>query len=1001
MRHRATRGLLGTATRRLLAAATAGALAVTLAAGATAGAAPAAAAPEPDLADPVGPSVYASMPQDPLAVVLGSPGFPVHGDGVGDDTAVIQAAINEASRRGGENWLGNIVGGARGVEVGDGGGLVFVPEGTYRISGRINLHASVRLIGFGASRPQFYVAPGTPGFDGDPEFVFAATRRPYVPDAPVTFGNNDTFGTGLVNVNIVVAEHNPGAIGVRFGGAQMFLLQDVGISLADGYAGIDHNANLLQRVTVRGGQFGMLAFAATPGWQTTVLDSSFSGQEVAAIRLHTDAKLSIVRTRFADAAAGIETIPASSQRLVIEDSLFERIAGPVITLNDSASLPATSEPELVQAQNQLNVLNTGVIDSGPLLRTLPSATTWTSPHAGYRVDEATLGLRVTDALGDGESRSTDVLLDATRAPAAVLERVLRSDIALPPATTDWVNIAEYAAEHGVSVGSGTEDDMAIFQQALDEHDTVYVPMGAYLLTDTLRLGPSNNLIGLHPRQTWLTIPDGSDAFADPDDPRAIVQTPPGGRNTVSGLGLDTAPVNPGSVHVRWQAGAHSQLSDVVTQFVKWAPEETRPGDPAPGDPGYGHRGVGRYNFWVDGGGGSFLNLWAVAGWADNGLLVENTSVPGRVYEISVEHHRYREVVLRDVRNWVLRAVQTEDHIYGWESQAVELERVRDVTFTNTVFFRVATVLGPYPYAVGIVDSTGVVIRGTRGYRPDNVANTRWGATIADVGSGRSVPELEVAYLGVGEPGAGARRAGLRVGLDDASLRLLPGERAETLLTIATLDPAPLHDVQLAIEGTDDLDVALGPAPARLLRGDLAGVPVTVSASATAADGTRSLVATLTFTAQGTRTVVEVPITVRVGTDNLALGAPVTASSVLSGNVATNAVDGSVSGGRWVSGTGDPQPTLTIDLGAPADLHEAVIHSGVAGSDALRVHTVEVDALIDGAWQLIGRVEGNGASPVRVPLEAGESVREVRLRFTRPSASDGVARVFEVAVLGTR
>ncbi|WP_163543147.1 glycosyl hydrolase family 28-related protein [Occultella kanbiaonis] len=986
--------------QRLLAAVVVGAVTAALVTGVTGAAEPAAAA-RPAGDAPVGPSVYATMPQDPLAVVLGSPEFPVYGDGVGDDTAVIQAAIDEASRRGGENWLGNIVGGARGLEVGDGGGLVFVPEGTYRVTARLDLHASVRLVGFGSARPEFYVAPATPAFAGEPEFVFAATRRPFVPGTPVTFGNNDTFGTGLVNVNIVVAEHNPGAVGVRFGGAQMFLLQDVGITLADGYAGIDHNANLLQRVTVRGGQFGLLAFAASPGWQTTILDSTFTGQQVAAIRLHTDAKLSIVRTRFADAAAGIETIPDASQRLVIEDSLFERIAGPVITLNDSASIPATSEPDLVRAQNQLNVLNTGVIDSGPLLRTLPSATTWTSPHAGYRVVEATLGLRVTAALGDAESRSTDVLLDATRAPAAVLERVLRSDIALPPATTDWVNIAEYAAEHGVSVGSGTEGDLAIFQQALDEHDTVYVPMGAYRLTDTLRLGPTNNLIGLHPRQTWLTIPDGSDAFADPDDPRAIVQTPPGGRNTVSGLGLDTAPVNPGSVHVRWQAGAQSQLSDVVTQFVKWAPEEIQPGDPAPGDPGYDHRGVGRYNFWVDGGGGSFLNLWAVAGWADNGFLVENTSVPGRVYEISVEHHRHREVVLRDVRNWVLRAVQTEDHIYGWESQAVELERVRDVTFTNTVFFRVATVLGPYPYAVGIVDSTGVVIPGTRGYRPDNVANTRWGATIADVGSGRSVPELEVAYLGVGAPGPGARPAGLRVGIDDASLRLLPGERAETVLTIANLDPAPLRDVQVTIEGTDDLDVGLGPAPARLLRGDEAGVPVTVAASAMAADGTTSLLASLTFTAQGARTVVEVPFTVRVGADNLALGAPVTASSVLSGNVATNAVDGNVSGGRWVSGAGDPLPILTIDLGAPAVLHEAVIHSGVASSEALRVHTVEVDALIDGAWQQIGRVEANGASPVRVPLQADVPVSEVRLRFTRPSATDGVARVFEVAVLGTR
>src|SRR5690606_2726551 len=164
-----------------------------------------------------------------------------------------------------------------------------------------------------------------------------------------------------------------------------------------------------------------------------------------------------------------------------------------------------------------------------------------------------------------------------------------------------------------------------FQQAIDEHDTVYVPMGRYLIGDTLRLRPRSNLIGLHPRQTWLALPDADPAFADPDRPKAMIQTPPGGVNYVVGLGLDSARQTPGSVHVHWRSGAHSHLADIATQFVKWHPEQTEPGDPGPGDPGYAYRGRHKYSFWVQGGGGTFANIWSVAGWADNGFLVEDTA----------------------------------------------------------------------------------------------------------------------------------------------------------------------------------------------------------------------------------------------------------------------------------------------------------------------------------------------------------------------------------------
>ncbi|WP_328414390.1 discoidin domain-containing protein [Micromonospora sp. NBC_00389] len=947
-------------------------------------------------------SVYQSMPADPTAVVLGSAQFPVHGDGIGDDTASVQAAIDEASRRGGRNWLGNIVGGARDVTVGDGGGVVFVPEGRYRLSRQVDLHASVRLVGFGAERPEFVLGESTPGFqDGNQSFLFAALRRPFQPDTPRSFGNNDTFGTGLINLDIRIAPGNPAAVAVRFSGAQMFVLQDLDIHVGTGYAGIDHNANLIQRVNVHGGTVGMLAFAASPGWQTTLLDTTFTGQREAAIKLHTDSKLSLIRNRIADSPTGIVATPDQTQRLYVQDSVFQNISGSAITLNDSESVPGGGEPELVRAQNQLNVVDTGVTGTGALLTTVPSGRTWAGPGASYLVRDATLGLRVDDALGAAERRSDGVLVSATPAAPASFARLLRSDAPLPPTTGGWVNVVDYAAARGVTVGTGTSDDYAIFQQAIDEHDTVYVPMGQYLIGNTLRLRPQSNLIGLHPRQTWLKLPDSAAGFTDPDQPKAMIQTPLGGRNQVTGLGLDSAQQTAGSVHVHWRSGAQSYLADIATQFVKWHPERTEPGDPGAGDPGYQYRGRHKYSFWVQGGGGTFANIWSVAGWADNGFLVEDTSVRGQMYEVSVEHHEHREVVLRRVRNWELHALQTEDHIYGWRSQAVELDDVHDVLFGNTVFFRVATVQGPYPYAVGLRNSTGIVIRGTRGYRPDNVVNTRWGATIADVATGRTVPEIEVAYLGVGVTGTTPTPAGAHIALDTPEIRVLPGRSGSTVLRVRNDGPGPVTGLAVDAEAPAGWQAQARPEATRLPVGATTPVAVSVRVPTDAVtDGTVRL--TVSFTRGGERQEIPQTLRVRVTGENLARGAAVQASSVLSGNVAGNAVDGNRTGARWISGSVDPAPTLTLDLGGPADLQRLDLYSGVAGSESLRVRAFRVEALVDGAWTTIGSAGANTASPAQVDLSgAPAGIRQVRLVFTEPSPTDGLARVFEVEIHGIR
>jgi pectate lyase-like protein len=685
----------------------------------------------PGFRDPVEyTSVYRNRPPDPTAVLLGGPGFETRADGVGDDTAALQAAVDEASRRGIGNKLGDILGGARDFPHGDGGGVVLVPEGRYRLSAPIDVHDSVRIIGFGARRPVFVLGAATPGYaTGTARELFAFRRRPV--GGPVAYANNDTFGTALVNLDIEIGPGNPDAIGVRFGGAQLCLLQDLDISVGDGRTGIDHNANLIHRVRVTGGEVGLAAYAASAGWQTTVLDCRFTDQRRAAVTMFNDAKLTVVRAVVSGTPRGFESAPDQWQHLYVQDSHFDAVRDAVAVLNDSESIPG-AENDLIRRSNQLTLLNCTTTATRDLLLLARSGS---RTRSAARVRELTYGLRVERAFQDGESRREGVHLD----PGGSSD--LAPDTPLPPA--DWVSVADVAAEMGRTIGAG-DDDLPVFQRAVDRHRTVFVPIGQYRLTDTLRLRRDTNLIGLHPRQTWLLATDGHPNFSDPDRPRALVETPLFGRNTVTGIGLDTARQTPGAVNILWQAGRGSYLADITTQFVKWHPP-----DAPTGDPGYTYRGAHKYGVWVRHGGGTFANVWSMNGWAENGLLVESTNEPARLYELSIEHHETREVVLRDVANWSFLGLQTEDHIYGWRSQAVELERCRDILLANSVFFRVATVLGPHPYAVGVRDVRGVTLRGHRGYREPTPEFTQWGAAVADVRTGATVPEVEFTLITVG------------------------------------------------------------------------------------------------------------------------------------------------------------------------------------------------------------------------------------------------------------
>ena len=112
-----------------------------------------------------GTSYYPKRLNDPKAVYLSSEDFPVKGDGVADDSAAIQQAINK-------------------VQEARQQGIVFVPAGRYRVTKTIYIWPGIRLIGFGAQRPTFVLAANTLGFQQGPTYMFFFAGGRPTGDAP-------------------------------------------------------------------------------------------------------------------------------------------------------------------------------------------------------------------------------------------------------------------------------------------------------------------------------------------------------------------------------------------------------------------------------------------------------------------------------------------------------------------------------------------------------------------------------------------------------------------------------------------------------------------------------------------------------------------------------------------------------------------------------------------------------------------------------------------------
>ena len=569
-----------------------------------------------------GASYYTLRPDDPKALYLTRNDSGVHG--VGDDTDAIQNAINKIQETTGQ-------------------GILFIPEGRYRISKTILVWPGIRLIGYGTNRPVFVLGKDTPGYtEGIGYMVLfaggrptnSATNRPasqsgrmqrpplqgiVPPNNSIPDANPGTFYSAMSNIDIEIQDGNPAAVGIRFHVAQHCYLAHMDFHIGSGLAGLHDIGNEAEDLHFYGGQYGIMTRKPSPGWQFTLLDSTFEGQSQAAIKEH-EAGLTLIRNHFKNVPTAISIDPGYADELWVKDSRFEDISGPAVIIGNENNARTEINLEDIICRHVPNFAS--FRESGKKL-----------DGAGeiYQVKAFTHGLTF---VGAGSTPAIKTLYETS--PLATLPAPVPSDIpALPPQDT-WVNLRTLGAK-----GDGVSDDTAILQKAIAEHRTIYIPSGRYIVTDTITLKPDTVLIGLSPTTTQLDLPDSTPAFQGPGAPKALLETVHGGTNIVTGIGLYTNGINRRAVGAKWMAGKDSLMDDV--RFlgghgtnVPGVTFATIYNNTHTADTDINRRWDSQYpSLWItDGGGGTFANIWTPSSFAQAGLYISNTSTEGRIYELS-------------------------------------------------------------------------------------------------------------------------------------------------------------------------------------------------------------------------------------------------------------------------------------------------------------------------------------------------------------------------------
>ena len=663
-------------------------------------------------------SVYKSRPNDPEAIYFTPENYPITADGKTDVSDALQQAVNDVKSR--YNF-----------------GVLFVPEGTYKISKTIYMPPAVRLIGYGENRPTFVLAKNSPGFQeevagdkGRSKYMFWFTGNMVAEGQTPRDASAGTFYSAMSNVDVKIEDGNPWAIAFRTHFAQHSFISNVDIHIGSARAGLFDVGNAMENVRFFGGQYGIYTTKTSPGWQMMVVNTYFEGQSKAAI-FSQEGGMAIINLTAKNVPTVVEIQENYSDKLYMEECTFENVSGPAIIVSNETN-----------STNQISLFNV-VCNKVPTLSLYRRSGTVINGAESkiYRVNEFTHGLQMESLEADSEVKTVVDLEPLQKMPAPFKNYIPRL-----PEVSEWVNIKDLGAK-----GDGVTDDTAVIQKAVKEHKTIYFPAGWYVISETIKMEEGTTMIGLSPIATQLVLLESTPAFSGFGAPKAMLESSTG-RNVFTGIGLNTNAYNYRAVACKWVANADSYMNDV--KFIGGHGTMGRTGSAresqlnlrtsaGPARGGWDNAWDNQYwSLWVtDNGGGTFMNIWTANTFASSGLYVQNTSTPSRIFAMSLEHHVRSEGRSKNGKNWKMYCMQTEEEsVESIACQPFEFDNCEDILMANTYMFRVIRIETPWPQSITTYNCKNLVF-----YNLHNYAQTQYTATIPlyDVNTGREIRDWEM------------------------------------------------------------------------------------------------------------------------------------------------------------------------------------------------------------------------------------------------------------------
>lgn len=198
-------------------------------------------------------SIYPQKPVDPEAFYFTPENYQIKADGKMDVSEALQAAINQVKKE--KNF-----------------GILFIPEGKYKISKTIYIPGAIRLIGYGKNRPEFILAKNSPGFQeevpgdkGKANYMFWFTGGLVEEGQAPRDANAGTFYSAMSNINLRIEDGNPHAVALRTHYAQHSFISYVAVYIGKGKAGLFDVGNEMENVAFYGGDYGIYTTKASPG----------------------------------------------------------------------------------------------------------------------------------------------------------------------------------------------------------------------------------------------------------------------------------------------------------------------------------------------------------------------------------------------------------------------------------------------------------------------------------------------------------------------------------------------------------------------------------------------------------------------------------------------------------------------------------------------------------------------------------------------------------------